>query len=113
MGIIQVRRANVILDVPEEQQEEYLAKGFDVIGADGKVLVKTVPNDINSLKKSYTELLSEFEAMKKENEELKKQLASQKEETVEAEEPVESETVEEVEEKKFTPINKRSSKKQK
>lgn len=126
MGTIQVRRANVILDVPDYQQAEYLAKGFDVIGADGKVLVKTTPNDLNALKKAYTDLLAEVEALRKENTELKKQLDSKSKKVEDVEEKKEEmaeepETPEEVEEeeipeepkKAFTPINKRGSKKQK
>lgn len=68
--IITVRRGNVLLDVPAEQQSEYLAKGYDVLGPDGKVLIKTIPNDINSLKKGYSDLQKENAELKKKIEEL-------------------------------------------
>ena len=123
MEIIQVRRANVILDVPEDQQAEYLAKGFDVIGADGKVVTKATPNDPNALKKAYSDLLKENQELKAENDKLKKQLTS---EPVKAEEPKkdkvdlpaanevsEDDFEEPNEEEDFVPINKRSSKKNK
>lgn len=118
MGIIQVKRANVILDIPDYQQDEYLAKGFDVIGADGKVVVKATPNDPNSLKKAFTELTAEVEKLRKENAELKNQLESnskkpEKVEEVKVEEPEEVEQPEEEAEPEedFTPINKRGKKK--
>ena len=68
--IITVRRGNVLLDVPAEQQSEYLAKGYDVLGPNGKVLIKTIPNDINSLKKGYSDLQKENAELKKKIEEL-------------------------------------------
>ena len=113
MGIITVRRANVVLDVPDYQQAEYLAKGFDVIGADGKVIAKATPNDPNALKKAYAELLKENEELKKENDMLKQQLTS---EPVKVEEPKKVEEVEDddfEESEEFTPINKRGPKKKK
>lgn len=121
MATIKVRKANVVLTVPDYQQNEYLAKGFDVIGANGKVVVRTTPNDINSLKKAYSELLSEVEELRKENSKLKEQLGSKSKkvenevEEPEVEEPVEEpqEEIPEEPKKAFTPINKRGSKKQK
>lgn len=126
MGIIQVRRANVILDVPDYQQNEYLAKGFDVIGADGKIVAKAIPNDPNSLRKAYAELTAENQALKKEIEALKETIASKTEvkapkpikvkEPVKAPEPEEveeSDDLDEIEEEDFVPINRRKSKKSK
>lgn len=109
MATITVRQANVVLDVPEEQKGEYLAKGFDVIGADGKIIEKTTPNDLNSLKKAYKELTAKVEELQKENEKLKKQLSSKSKKVEEVEEPEEAEEPK----KEFTPINKRGSKKTK
>lgn len=53
MAIITVRRANVLLRVPEQQKNEYLNKGFDVVGKDGEVLEHTTPSDANVLKREY------------------------------------------------------------
>lgn len=103
MANIKVRRANVVLYVPEYQKDEYLAKGYDVIGADGKVIEKTIPNDINSLKIEYGELLKKVELLEAENAELKKQLNSSQNDEADTEEDPED----------FTPINKRNSKKKK
>lgn len=79
--MIRVRRANVVLDVPEEQKSEYLGKGFDVIGDNGKVIEHTVPSDVNTLKASYSNHLEKIAVLEKENEKLKaenKKLKSEK-----------------------------------
>ncbi len=36
--IIRVRRANMTLRVPVDMKDSYLAQGYDVIGANGKIL---------------------------------------------------------------------------
>ena len=94
MAIIQVRRANVILDVPEEQKGEYLAKGFDVIDAQGRVIERTTPNDINTLKKAYAELTEKVKALEEENKQLKEKLSDK---------PVKPEKVEKVEKAEVQP----------
>lgn len=110
MDNILVRQANVVLDIPEEQRDEYLAKGFDVIGADGKVLIRATPNDTNSLKKAYTELTARVAKLEAENKQLKEQLASKGKKV----EKVKDEPEEDADDpKEFTPINKRGSKKTK
>lgn len=74
-NIITVKRANVLLDVPEEQREEYLAKGFDVIDKDGKVLVAaTVTNDVNTLHRKLAEAQEQIKILKEENARLNKEL---------------------------------------
>lgn len=118
MGNILVRQANVVLDIPEEQKNEYLAKGFDVIGPDGKPIIKATPNDINSLKKAYTELSDRVKALEEENRQLKEQLASntkpvkeEKKKAVKEPEPIPEELPEEEpEEEEFVPINRRGKK---
>ncbi len=118
MATIQVRRANVILEVPDEQKDEYLAKGFDVIGPNGKVIEKSIPNDPNSLKKAYTELSDKVKALEEENRQLKEQLASntkpvkeEKKKAVKEPESIPEEfPEEEPEEKDFVPINRRGKK---
>lgn len=116
MATIQVRQANVVLDIPEEQKNEYLAKGFDVIGPDGRILERTTPNDINSLKKAYTELSDRIKALEEENRQLKEQLTSkpvkeEKKKAVKEPEPIPEELPEEEpEEEEFVPINRRGKK---
>lgn len=56
MSMIKIRRANVILNIPEEQADEYLSKGFDVIGEDGMVVKHTTAtNDVRTLMKRLEE----------------------------------------------------------
>lgn len=108
-NIITVRRANVILDIPEAQKNEYLAKGFDVIGANGKVIERTTPNDVNSLKKAFNELTARVKELEAENAKLKEQLSPKKKKVEKVEEP----KAEKAEEVPFTPINKRGGNKSK
>lgn len=110
MADIKVRRANVVLTIPDYQQNEYLAKGFDVIDSNGRVIVKTTPNDINSLKKAYKELCEKVDALEKENKALKKALKSS--ETIEEEpEDDEFEEIPDEELQEDPPTRKKSKKK--
>ena len=68
-----IRRANVVLDVTENEVEKYLADGFDIIDDNGKVLKASVPNDVNALKKAYVEHENEIKSLKEEIERLKAQ----------------------------------------
>lgn len=108
MANITVRRANVVLDVPDYQQNEYLAKGFDVIDANGRVIVKTIPNDINSLKKAYKELCEKVDSLEKENKALKKALKSSK--TKEEPEDDEFEEIPDEEPEEDPPVKRKSKK---
>lgn len=110
MANITVRRANVVLDIPEFQKAEYLAKGFDVIGPNGKILERTTPNDVNSLKKAFNELTEKVKELEKENAKLREQLASKKKKVEKAEEPKADPVEEEKPKEAFTPINKRGKK---
>lgn len=78
MNIIKVRRANVILQVPEEQRKEYLAKGFDVVDENNNVVEYTVPSDLNTLKTAYSNHIKEIEKLQAENKKLKSDLRAAK-----------------------------------
>ena len=71
MGTVQVRKANTILTVPDEEKASFLAKGYDVLGANGDVVEESTPTDTATLQAKYLEL-------KAENEKLKKELAEKK-----------------------------------
>lgn len=64
-------RGNVVLRIPDNESERYLAKGFDIKDMDGKVVSKTTPTSIVDLKKAYEEKVAEVEKLKAEIEELK------------------------------------------
>lgn len=85
MKTIKVRRANVVLVVPEEQRKEYLAKGFDVIDSVGKIVEYTIPSDVNTLKTAYTNHVKEIEMLKAENKKLKSELRAAKKKAKEME----------------------------
>ena len=74
MNMITVRRANVVLDVPAEQKTEYLAKGFDVINANGQVVEATIPEDMNKLKTAYSNHLAQIKALRLENQKLRDEI---------------------------------------
>ena len=76
--MVRVQRANVVLQVDDEQVNEYLAKGFDVIGDDGKVLQASVPNDVNVLKQKFVEHTERIKALEDEIASLKAKKTSTK-----------------------------------
>ena len=69
MDKIQVRRANVILDVSPEDKKYYMDRGFSVIDTQGNIVEEAMPTDVGALQVLVTEL-------KKENAELKAKLAT-------------------------------------
>ena len=63
--MVKVRRANVILSIDDSEVKDFISQGFDVIDASGKVIKKSVPNDINTLKAEYTNQLKQIEELKR------------------------------------------------
>ena len=75
MGNITVRRANVLLTVPDYQKEEYLAKGFDVVDNKGKVLEEaTMTNDVGTLQKKLAQAHAQIRQLEAEVARLNKEL---------------------------------------
>lgn len=56
---IEVRKANTILTIPEEQKDEYLSKGYDILGADGRVVEAATPQDVPTLQARLAEVAAE------------------------------------------------------
>lgn len=71
-----VQKANKFLRVPADAVDRYIAKGYDVVDEDGQIVVKSIPNDVNTLKSEYSKQLETIKKLEAENAELKKQLAS-------------------------------------
>ena len=68
----QVRRANVILDVKEDQVQRYLDMGYDVIDEQtGNVVKASVPRDVKTLQIAYEKHIREIEELKLEIKKLK------------------------------------------
>lgn len=50
MSTIRVKRANVVLDIRQDEKKKYMEQGFSVIDAkSGKVLEEAMPKDVASL----------------------------------------------------------------
>lgn len=54
-----VRQANVILAIPEEQKDEYVSRGFDVVTESGVVVESAIPHDVPTLQSKLQELQNE------------------------------------------------------
>ena len=50
-----VQKANVVLDIPDEEIDQYLELGYRVIDESGRVVKKMVPHDLPFLQKYYLE----------------------------------------------------------
>lgn len=75
MANITVRRANVLLTVPDYQKGEYLAKGFDVVDNKGKVLEEaTMTNDVGTLQKKLGQAHERIKQLEAEVARLNKEL---------------------------------------
>lgn len=64
-NVVTVKRGGSYLTVPATAVERYLAKGYDVVDENDKVVESSVPNDINLLKiafKEHTKKIQELEA---------------------------------------------------
>lgn len=73
---IGVQRANKYLRVPADAVDRYIAKGYDVVDENDNVVVKSIPNDMNTLKMEYSKQLEEIEKLKAEVSRLKAELNS-------------------------------------
>jgi len=73
---VNVQRANKFLRVPADAVDRYIAKGYDVVDDNDRVIVKSIPNDVNTLKAEYSRQLELIKKLEAENTELKKQLVS-------------------------------------
>lgn len=60
-----VKRANVILNIKDDQVRDYLDKGYSVVSAGGKVLQQAIPTDINVLRKAYVDHVARIAQLEK------------------------------------------------
>ena len=61
-----VQRANVILEVKEEQVQRYVDNGYDVLDDSGNVVKKSIPRDVRTLQMAYVEQKQQIERMQAE-----------------------------------------------
>ena len=83
---IMVQRANVILEISEQEQDKYLAQGYDILDDSGNVVKKSIPTDIGRLRVAYHEALEEIEKLKAEVEKLTAQVKEKESEAVQVKE---------------------------
>ena len=76
--MVKVRKANVVLRVPDAEIQKYVDNGYDVYNAQGVVVQAATPSDINELKKAYVQHINEIKALKNTIEQLKVQVADKK-----------------------------------
>lgn len=53
--MVDVQRGNVFLTIDEEDIEKYMAKGFSVVDAQGRVIRQSIPTSLSELQKAYSE----------------------------------------------------------
>jgi hypothetical protein len=87
-GMIQVRRDNVILDIPEEQKDYYKGLGYNVLGVHGEVVEETVPTDLAALQRFYKDAKKEIADLKAQIKKLKAEAQAPKKTTYKKPEPV-------------------------
>lgn len=73
-----VQRANVVLDVSDDDIELYMAKGFNLLDETGKVIRKSIPNDVGELKIAYTAHIKQIAELEQKVKELTSQLKATK-----------------------------------
>lgn len=87
---MRAEKGNKVYIISEEQKEDYLNEGFDIISDEGEVLAygrgKSVPYE------KYADLKSENEALRKELENLKSAMKEPEPETEAVKEPAETKT---------------------
>lgn len=83
MNTVTVQRANVILQISEEQLDYYLTQGYNVIDSKGNVIKASVPKNLGTLQKAFVDNQAEIEKLKKQIAELKKQIVELKNPVVE------------------------------
>lgn len=87
---MRAEKGNKVYIISEEQKEDYLNEGFDIISDEGEVLAygrgKSVPYE------KYADLKSENEALRKELENLKSAMKELEPETEAVKEPAETKT---------------------
>ena len=91
---VTVRRGGSYLTISAEAVDRYVAKGYDVVNEQDKVLRGSIPNDVNALKIAYSKHVAEIEKLKKEIEELKNPKKEEIKPAEKVEDPIEEPVIE-------------------
>lgn len=81
-----IRRANVLLDVKDDEVGYYLNLGYDLLDDKGQVMQSAIPNDLHTLQKHYVDSNKKIAELETAIANLKAELASAN--TKAAEKPV-------------------------
>lgn len=60
---VTVRRGGSYLTIVESSIPRYMAKGYDVVDEADRVIQGSVPNDVNTLKKAYSEHVAKIKEL--------------------------------------------------
>lgn len=70
---VTVRRGGSYLTIPATAIDRYLAKGYDVVDENDDIVLESVPNDVNALKRAFDAHVKKIHALEAEIETLKSQ----------------------------------------
>jgi hypothetical protein len=73
-----VKRANVVLEVKDEDIQMYMSKGYSVIDENGNMLKECMPTDINALQLAYIADKKTIASLQEQIKELTAQLKASK-----------------------------------
>ena len=116
---VRVRRGGAFLTISKDLVDRYMAKGFDVVDDNGKVLKASVPNDVATLQKAFEEHVARIKELETKLAEAQQEINKLKAQPVKHSKlfgtnEVEEEKTEEVEEEKpVEPVEKKTSKRSK
>jgi len=85
--LLRVERGNVVLRVPDYDVQRFIDQGYNLVDEKGNVIQASVPRDLGTLQKMYTEHIEEIKQLKAEIEELQSKLAEKETEEEVAEKP--------------------------
>ena len=87
---VRVKRGGSYLTIPANAVDRYMAKGYDVVNANGDVVQASIPSDFNTLRNAYVKHLAEIAQLKAEIAELKAQKTESAKKTEKAEKPADA-----------------------
>lgn len=83
-----IQRANVLLDVEEDEVDYYIGLGYNLLDEKGNVIRQAVPTDLLTLQKHFTDSNKKIAELESEIAKLKIELATEKTKTKDAEKTV-------------------------
>lgn len=60
-----VKRANVVLEVEDDEIDHYLSLGYSVLDEKGNVVLRAIPTDMGELRKFYVDATAKIEQLEK------------------------------------------------